>query len=144
MTTIYLRRRSPVRLFCHLWRRASGKRFSLLYGVAPDRVYRLPLLPKGAVSSYLAFPSLPRKRGGISLLHFPWDRSRLPLAVILALWSPDFPRTRPFGTAPAAVLSAHGIYYRTKAFFCQIKNILHLYKNILAFFGDNAYNDSIF
>ena len=37
--------------------------------VAADRVYRPPMLPWGVVSSYLAFPPLPR-RGGISLLHY--------------------------------------------------------------------------
>ena len=36
------------------------------------------------VSSYLAFPPLPRQcRGGISLLHFSWSRLRRTLSVIL-------------------------------------------------------------
>ena len=35
------------------------------------------------VSSYLAFPSLPDKSGGISLLHFPWSRLRRALPAIL-------------------------------------------------------------
>ena len=30
-------------------------------GVAADRVYRPPVSPRGAVSSYLAFPPLPRR-----------------------------------------------------------------------------------
>ena len=52
------------------------------------------------------------KAGGISLLHFPWGHPRRPLAVILALWSPDFPRVRPFGTASAAVyLTPKTLYY---------------------------------
>ena len=51
-----------------------------------------------------------RRHGGISLLHFPWGRPRRPLAVILALWSSDFPQTRPFGTAPAAVQPARFSY----------------------------------
>ena len=40
--------------------------------------------------------------GGIFLLHFPEGYPCRPLAVILPLWSSDFPQTRPFGTAPAA------------------------------------------
>ena len=38
--------------------------------VAADRVYRPSALPRGAVSSYLAFPPLPAETGGISLLHY--------------------------------------------------------------------------
>ena len=38
-------------------------------------------------------------RGGISLLHFSSDRSGRALPVILALWSPDFPHSKPFGFA---------------------------------------------
>ena len=37
---------------------------------------------------------------GISLLHFPWGRPRRRLAVILALWSSDFPQTRAFASRP--------------------------------------------
>lgn len=44
--------------------------------------------------------TLTRQACGISLLHFPWGRPRRPLAVILALWSSDFPRMRPFGVHP--------------------------------------------
>ena len=45
-------------------------------------------------------------------MHFPWGHPRRPLAVILALWSPDFPRVRPFGTASAAVyLTPPKLYY---------------------------------
>ena len=36
-------------------------------GVAADRVYRPPMLPWGAVSSYLAFPPLPRRNGAVYL-----------------------------------------------------------------------------
>lgn len=71
-----------------------------LCGVAPDRVYsngrfRTPL---GALLPHLS--TLTCNAGGISLLHFPWGRPRRPLAVILALWSPDFPRVKPFGFHP--------------------------------------------
>ena len=44
--------------------------------------------------------TLTRQACGISLLHFPWGRPRRPLAVILALWSSDFPQMRPFGVHP--------------------------------------------
>ena len=67
-------------------------------GVAADRVYRPPMLPWGAVSSYLAFPPLPLRheagKGGISLLHYSWGRPRRTLSVILALCSPDFPHAK--------------------------------------------------
>ena len=77
--------------------------------VAADRVYRPPVLPRGAVSSYLAFPPLPRKiRGGISLLHYSGSRLRQTLSVILALCSPDFPHA---GNRHATVQAARCIYY---------------------------------
>ena len=40
------------------------------YGVASDRVYMTPLVTKGMVSSYLAFPSLPLARRFISVALF--------------------------------------------------------------------------
>ena len=36
-------------------------------GVASDRVYRTPRSPEGSVSSYLAFPPLPRRSAAVSL-----------------------------------------------------------------------------
>ena len=39
--------------------------------VAPDGVYSARMSPYRRVSSYLAFPPLPAKAGGIFLLHFP-------------------------------------------------------------------------
>ena len=44
--------------------------------------------------------TLTRQACGISLLHFPWGRPRRPLAVILALWSSDFPQAGPFERCP--------------------------------------------
>ena len=80
-------------------------------GVAADRVYRPPMLPWGAVSSYLAFPPLPLRReagkGGISLLHYSWGRPRRTLSVILALCSPDFPHA--VGTRPSAPVTTTSI-----------------------------------
>ena len=94
------------------------------------------------VSSYLAFPPLPRREneapqlhrepdrftlflpkkgcGGISLLHFSWGRPRRVLPVILALWSPDFPHTRAFCPACAAVQFACEKYCNRKEKDCQI------------------------
>ncbi len=80
-------------------------------GVAADRVYRPPMLPWGAVSSYLAFPPLPLRheagKGGISLLHYSWGRPRRTLSVILALCSPDFPHA--VGTRPSAPVTTTSI-----------------------------------
>ena len=39
--------------------------------LAPGGVYRASFVAKRAVSSYLTFPSLPKKIGGLFLLHFP-------------------------------------------------------------------------
>ncbi len=63
------------------------------------------------VSSYLAFPPLPEKSGGISLLHYPWGRPRRRLAVILALGSSDFPQTDrfQFRPQPSSLLTHHCI-----------------------------------
>ena len=52
------------------------------------------------VSSYLAFPPLPRFRGGIFLLHLSEGHPWRALPVILALWSPDFPHTQAFALRP--------------------------------------------
>ena len=41
------------------------------FGVAADRVYMAENVTTLSVSSYLAFPSLPDKSGGLFLLHFP-------------------------------------------------------------------------
>ena len=38
------------------------------------------------------------KYGGYFLLHYPWGRPRRPLAVIIALWSSDFPRIVAFAS----------------------------------------------
>ena len=55
------------------------------------------------VRSYRTFPPLPEAAraasGGLFLLHFSSDRSGRALPVILALWSPDFPHSKPFGFA---------------------------------------------
>ena len=102
LTAIYLGASLPVRS-SHL-PRTAGPAICPFHGVAPDRVYSVPKLPGGRVSSYLAFPSLlPQRGSGISLLHFSSDHSGRVLPVILALRSPDFPHRRPFGAVRAAV-----------------------------------------
>ena len=102
-----------------------------IYGVAPDRVYRIPPSPGRPVSSYLTFPPLPGYivcqlhvniyTGGISLLHFSSGRPGRTLSAILALWSPDFPHTRPFGPAHAAaqLARAYRLYSTGKTDRCQ-------------------------
>ena len=64
-----------------------------LFGLAPDGVYtdgRCCQRP-GELLPRLFTLTL---AGGCFLLHFPWGHPRQPLAVILALWSPDFPHAR--------------------------------------------------
>ncbi len=69
------------------------------YGVASDRVYSRSMLPWKWVSSYLAFPSLPRRerRGGLFLLHFSGGCPRLTLSVILPCDARTFLALLPFG-----------------------------------------------
>ena len=50
------------------------------------------LLPHLSTFSHIA-------TGSLFLLHFSSDRSGRALPVILALWSPDFPHSKPFGFA---------------------------------------------
>ena len=56
------------------------------------------LEPLGELLPRLSTRSL-QKQGGFFLLHFSSDRSGRALPVILALWSPDFPHSKPFGFA---------------------------------------------
>ena len=63
------------------------------------------LEPTGALlphlSTFSCVPCLFRQTdaGSLFLLHFSSDRSGRALPVILALWSPDFPHSEPFGFA---------------------------------------------
>jgi len=82
------------------------------HGVAPDGVCRAPFVAVGPVSSYLTFPPLLRcDLSGLFLLHFPWSRLHRALPGTLALRSPDFPRARPFGAAPATIRLTHQLPY---------------------------------
>ena len=80
-------------------RNASGKR--ICFSTVLLRIgftWPCSLLHAGTLLPHLS--TLTCKAGGISLLHYPWGRPRRPLAVILALWSSDFPQMRPFGVHP--------------------------------------------
>lgn len=77
-------------------RAASTLPYSVLLQMGFTKPAGLPTA--GALLPHLS--TLTCNAGGISLLHFPWGRPRRPLAVILALWSPDFPRVKPFGFHP--------------------------------------------
>ena len=56
-----------------------------------------PSVTRGSVSSYLAFPSLPSKDGGLFLLHFPGSHLRRTLSVILPCEARTFLTVIPFG-----------------------------------------------
>ena len=85
-----------------------------LFGLAPDGVYM------DAFRCRKAGELLPRLftlalAGGCFLLHFPWGHPRQPLAVILALRSPDFPHALPPGRARDRMGCSYGFitYIRT-------------------------------
>ena len=103
-TVIYLDVPSPVRSSHPGSGRASlgGRTPCSHTGVAPDRVYSIG--HSRADGCALTAPFHPYLRylhtsGGLFLLHFSSDRSGRALPVILALWSPDFPHSGPFGLA---------------------------------------------
>ncbi len=56
---------------------------------------------------------------GISLLHFPWGHPRRPLAVILALWSSDFPQTPAFAWRPQLFSLLANFIVPAKHLLCQ-------------------------
>ena len=72
------------------------------HGVAPDRVYSIPMLPWGRVRSYRTFPPFPEvlPSGSLFLLHLSEGHPWRALPVILALWSPDFPHAQAFALCP--------------------------------------------
>ena len=96
-------------------------------GVASDRVYSGLALPQELVSSYLAFPSLPRKlrkrnnQGGLFLLHFPGSRLRRTLSVILLYDARTFLAIIAFANiqrdSPTRSMKYYTKYFR----FCQDK-----------------------
>ena len=77
-------------------------------GVAPDSLQRRTLSSRRCALT-APFPPFPHiAMGSLFLLHFSSDRSGRALPVILALWSPDFPHSKPFGFAarPPVLLRA--------------------------------------
>ena len=98
------------------------------------RVYICTQLPVMPVSSYLAFPSLPRKNhGSLFLLHFPGGLPRRTLSVILPCDARTFLTPIPYGDM-ARDSPICGIYYSINFGFCQGKQF-RLYRS---FFPDNA------
>ncbi|SHF23421.1 hypothetical protein SAMN05444273_104389 [Litoreibacter ascidiaceicola] len=74
-------------------RRQASTRF--LFGIAPGGACRATPVASGAVGSYpTVSPLPPHARAVSSLWRFPSDRSARALPGTVALWSPDFPRTR--------------------------------------------------
>ena len=103
---------------CHLFK-AVGQTLLLYCGVAPDRVYRLPRSPEGAVSSYLAFPPLPMHAWAAYLC------CTFPEA---ALWSPDFPQIQPFGLHSQLFISLrHALYHNFTRMSIMNKYALPMY-----------------
>ena len=110
----------------------------LLEDAGPAYIFRLMLLRIGFTgprSLLRAGELLPRlstltasARGGISLLHSPWGRPRLPLAVILALGARTFlaPFLSKIGPLPSFPLTI--IHYSQSICACQTaiqKNFLY-------------------
>ena len=58
--------------------------------------------------------------GGYFLLHFPWGFPHRTLSCIIALWSPDFPRTLPFDFAIRDYLICYSKYYIIFLCYCQL------------------------
>jgi len=54
--------------------------------VASDRVYIAAKSPVRWWALTSPFHPYREKRGGFFLLHYPWGRPRLPLAVVMPLW----------------------------------------------------------
>ena len=104
-----------------------------LCGVAPDRVYRAGRSPGQPVSSYVTFPPLPAKAGGISLLHFSWSCLRRALPAIRALWSSDFPHKRPFGTCLRGCPAYSLYYFSLSRFLCQHGCFSYILHGIIRF-----------
>ena len=120
MTAIYLRCRSPVQLKkCHLCEERRADTFAfctvlLRIGFTGFLRYRRK---RWALTS--PFHPYRKKCGGISLLHFPWGRPRLPLAVILALGARTFLAPFLSKTGPLPSFPLTNEYYITNGFICQ-------------------------
>ncbi len=80
----------------------TGSHIRFLFGLASDGVYMAFSVTRETVVSYTAFPPLPEKPGGISLLHYPWSRLRRTLSGILPCEARTF-LTWPLSVLPAAI-----------------------------------------
>ena len=70
-------------------------------GLAPGGVCRAPLVTERAVRSYRTVSPLPPAEadGGLFSVALSFESPRLAVSQHPALWSPDFPRRKPFGPA---------------------------------------------
>ena len=62
-----------------------------LFSLAPDEVYPATCVTAGAVSSYLAFSTLPSKLGGVFSVALSVGLPPLGVTQHPVLWSSDFP-----------------------------------------------------
>ena len=79
---------------------------------------------KQPVSSYLAFPPLPAKAGGISLLHSPWSRLHRMLSGILSCGARTF---LVFSPRSSGLLKTNKLFdiYNTAAVFTLAITVFH-------------------
>ena len=104
-------------------RKHSGQLYCFLFGLASSGVYRALPVTSQAVSSYLAFPPLP----GYSSWRFisvalVWESPPPDVIRHPALWSPDFPHLRPFGTCSRDHLSDSIRNFSIWNFLCKGRN----------------------
>ncbi len=78
---------------------------------------------KQPVSSYLAFPPLPAKAGGISLLHSPWSRLHRMLSGILSCGARTFLVFSPRSFGPLNLIQRKAAWrsFRIPQFPCRWK-----------------------
>ena len=78
--------------------------------------------PSALVRSYRTFPPFPAQNAGsLFLLHYPWGHPRLPLAVTIPLWSPDFPQRAFRALRRRLSCSLRSFQYTTLAFAASIR-----------------------
>ena len=83
-----------------------------LFGLASRWGLHVPRpVTRRAVVSYTALPPLPRKAGGIFLLHCPWSRLRQTLSGTLPCEARTFLAWQPFGSASRDHLSYSMLSY---------------------------------
>lgn len=107
--------------------------------------------PSALVRSYRTFPPFPvRGTGSLFLLHYPWGHPRLPLAVTIPLWSPDFPqsakapRRRMFCSFGQVIItrfsplwqekSGGGVFLRSAVHFCTFLMRFYTFSDARVYF----------